>query len=37
MDLLLRHATLIDGTGAPARPAEVAVTGDRISRGRWAR
>ena len=31
MDLLLRQATLIDGTGAPARPADVAVTGDRIS------
>ncbi|WP_007508182.1 amidohydrolase family protein [Pseudofrankia saprophytica] len=31
MDLLLRNATLIDGSGAPARPADVAVTGDRIS------
>ncbi|MBL7488259.1 amidohydrolase family protein [Frankia sp. AgB1.9] len=31
MDLLLRNATLIDGTGAPARPAEIAVTGDRIT------
>ncbi len=31
MDLLLRGATLIDGTGEPARAAEVAVTGDRIS------
>ena len=31
MDLLLRHATLIDGTGGPAREADVAVTGDRIS------
>jgi N-acyl-D-aspartate/D-glutamate deacylase len=30
MDLLLRNATLIDGTGAAARPAEVAVSGDRI-------
>jgi N-acyl-D-aspartate/D-glutamate deacylase len=31
MDLLLTNATLIDGTGAPARPADVAVTGDRIT------
>ena len=31
MDLLLRHASLIDGTGAPARAADVAITGDRIS------
>jgi N-acyl-D-aspartate/D-glutamate deacylase len=31
MDLLLRNASLVDGTGAPARPADVAVTGDRIS------
>jgi N-acyl-D-aspartate/D-glutamate deacylase len=31
MDLLLRHGLLIDGTGAPGRPADVAVTGDRIS------
>jgi N-acyl-D-aspartate/D-glutamate deacylase len=31
MDLLLRHASLIDGTGSPARPADIAVTGDRIS------
>ncbi|HUN32085.1 MAG TPA: amidohydrolase family protein [Trebonia sp.] len=31
MDLLLRDALLIDGTGAPRRPAEVAVTGDRIT------
>jgi N-acyl-D-aspartate/D-glutamate deacylase len=31
MDLLLRNATLVDGTGAPARPAEVAVAGDRIA------
>ena len=30
MDLLLRGASLIDGTGAPARPADVAVEGDRI-------
>jgi N-acyl-D-aspartate/D-glutamate deacylase len=31
MDLLLRHASLIDGTGSPARPADVAVRGDRIA------
>ncbi|MBL7495200.1 amidohydrolase family protein [Frankia sp. CNm7] len=31
MDLLLRNATLIDGTGGPARPADVAVAGDRIA------
>ncbi|KPM51090.1 amidohydrolase [Frankia sp. R43] len=30
MDLLLRQASLIDGTGAPARPAEVAVSGGRV-------
>jgi N-acyl-D-amino-acid deacylase len=30
MDLLLREASLIDGTGTPARPADVAVEGDRI-------
>jgi N-acyl-D-amino-acid deacylase len=30
MDLLLRGASLIDGTGSPARPADVAVDGDRI-------
>jgi len=31
MDLLLRHATVIDGTGEPARPADVAVAGGRIA------
>jgi N-acyl-D-amino-acid deacylase len=31
MDLLLRGATVIDGTGGPARRADVAVDGDRIS------
>ena len=31
MDLLLREAWLIDGSGDPGRAAEVAVTGDRIS------
>jgi N-acyl-D-aspartate/D-glutamate deacylase len=31
MDLLLRTTALIDGTGAPARPADVAVTNGRIT------
>ncbi len=30
MDLLLRRAALIDGTGEPTRPADVAISGDRI-------
>ncbi len=30
VDLLIRGATLVDGTGAPARPATVAVRGDRL-------
>jgi N-acyl-D-aspartate/D-glutamate deacylase len=30
MDLLLRGALLIDGSGKPGRPADVAVSGDRI-------
>ncbi|SEP10529.1 N-acyl-D-amino-acid deacylase family protein [Trujillonella endophytica] len=30
MDLLLRGASLVDGSGAPARAADVAVEGDRI-------
>jgi N-acyl-D-aspartate/D-glutamate deacylase len=30
MDLLLRGGLLVDGTGDAARPADVAVTGDRI-------
>ena len=29
-DLLIRGGLLVDGTGAPPRPADVAVTGDRI-------
>jgi N-acyl-D-amino-acid deacylase len=28
--LLIRNGSLIDGTGAPARPADVAVEGDRV-------
>ncbi len=31
-DLVIRNARLVDGTGAPARPADVAVTGERIVR-----
>jgi N-acyl-D-aspartate/D-glutamate deacylase len=31
MDLLLRNASLIDGSGSPARRADVAITGDRIT------
>ena len=31
MVTLLRRATLIDGTGTPARPADVVVDGDRIA------
>jgi N-acyl-D-amino-acid deacylase len=30
-DLVIRNATLVDGTGAPARTTDVAVTGDRIT------
>jgi N-acyl-D-amino-acid deacylase len=29
-ELVIRNATVIDGTGAPGRPADVAVDGDRI-------
>jgi N-acyl-D-amino-acid deacylase len=29
-DLILRHGTVIDGTGAPAKRADVGLTGDRI-------
>jgi N-acyl-D-aspartate/D-glutamate deacylase len=31
MDLLLRGGLLIDGTGGPARPADVVIEGDRIA------
>ncbi len=30
-DIIIRNGTLIDGTGAPARQADVAITGDRIT------
>jgi N-acyl-D-aspartate/D-glutamate deacylase len=30
-DTLIRGATLVDGTGAPARAADVAISGDRIA------
>ena len=30
VDLLLRSGTVLDGTGAPARVADIAVRGDRI-------
>ncbi|HTK53385.1 MAG TPA: amidohydrolase family protein [Gemmatimonadaceae bacterium] len=30
-DLLIRNGRVIDGTGAPARSADIAVTGDRIT------
>jgi N-acyl-D-aspartate/D-glutamate deacylase len=29
-DLVIRNGTLVDGTGGPSRPADVAVDGDRI-------
>ena len=29
-DLLIRGGALVDGTGAPARPADVGIVGDRI-------
>jgi N-acyl-D-amino-acid deacylase len=29
-DLIIRRGRLVDGTGAPARPADIAVDGDRI-------
>ena len=32
MDLLIRNANVADGTGAPVYEADIAVTGDRISK-----
>jgi len=29
-DLIIRHASIVDGTGAAARPGDIAVRGDRI-------
>ena len=29
-DILIRHATLVDGTGAPARRADVGIAGGKI-------
>lgn len=31
VDLLLQHGTVVDGTGAPRRIADVGITGDRIA------
>lgn len=30
-DIIIRNGTVVDGTGAPARRADVAITGDRIA------
>jgi len=31
-DILIRHATIIDGTGAPRRTGDIGIRGDRIAR-----
>ena len=31
-DLIIRHATVIDGTGAPRYTADIGIVGDRISK-----
>ena len=30
-DIVIRHGTLVDGTGGPLRTADVAISGDRIA------
>jgi N-acyl-D-amino-acid deacylase len=30
-DIIIRHGTVVDGTGAPGQQADVAITGDRIT------
>ncbi|MEK7424367.1 MAG: hypothetical protein AAB131_11065 [Actinomycetota bacterium] len=30
-DLIIRNGQLVDGTGAPGRPADVVVDGDKIT------
>jgi len=31
-DILIRHASIVDGTGAPRYPADIGIRGDRIAR-----
>ena len=30
-DLIVRNATIIDGSGSPRYPGDIAITGDRVS------
>ena len=30
-DLIIRNATVLDGTGSPGKKADIAITGDRIT------